>query len=153
MVLKGWLHADAMVWQNASRALAASLLMLLMVGISPGGSAVEDDGDEVRAHYLTGGAFSGRAGTLCGHERTDTLPIPEPLNVQIGGGCDLRCPGNTCDITVEDDISSNVEFRVCFDGEPFCRPFLYSNHASVPGDRVRVVVSTEDGTHGLITIR
>ena len=130
------------------------LLVILLLGTLgvPDGGAVEDFGNEVRGYYVAGGVFFGGASIACLAQDTPGV-VPDNVAFDVGGACDLRCPGGTCDITVKDDVTEHVWFRVCFDGETFCRAGVYVDHVSLPGSRVTVVVATEHGTHGVIIVR
>ena len=108
--------------------------IVILIGMPPS-AAVEDFGDEVLGYYLAGGTFGG-VRYVC---NPDFPAVPEEWKVDLGAACDLRCPGNTCDITVWDDVWGNaVAFRVCFDGEEFCRPGVHLGSTSVVGARVTV---------------
>ena len=55
-----------------------------------------------------------------------------------------------------DDVhGSGVNFRVCFDGETFCRPEVYFSHAEISGThpKVTVVPNLFGATHGAVIVR
>ena len=136
---------------GSAAGMGLAVAIAILIGMPPI-VAVEDFSDEVRGYYLGGGAFFGGVTRICNED----LPgaAPEELSVDIGAACDLRCPGNTCDIMVVDDVwGDDVFFRVCFDAEEFCRPHVYRGYASVPGTVLTVAPFLDTATHGVVIIR
>ena len=102
------------------------------------------DAPEERREYLGGGSFSGTT-TAC----TPSLPF------DFLAACDIPCPGSTCTVRVIDDVwRSDIGFRVCFDGETFCRPEVYVGYANIPGwhSRITIVPQLARATHGVAIV-
>ncbi len=130
---------------------SAALVVFIAASAIVPVAAVEDYGNEVRGYYLGGGTSFGGVRRACLQDHTPSLP---EWQVDIGAACDLRCPGNTCDISVLDDYyGDDVLFKVCFDNEDFCRWQVYRGYAYVLGARVTVVPFMETATHGVVIIR
>ena len=120
----------------------ASLVSLVLLPLAASGSA---EPAEATRQYVGGGSAMG----------TRYACMPE-LPFDLLAACDVPCPGNTCNIEVIDDVKGHsILFRICFDGETFCRPELYFGYADVPGfhARVTVVPQLDGATHGVVIVR
>ena len=95
--------------------------------------------------YVGGGSAMGTTKVCLG----DSSPL------DLLAACNVPCPGNTCSIDILDDVNGAlVSFRVCFDGETFCRPQVYIGHADIAGShaRVTVVPGISSATHGVVIV-
>ena len=123
------------------RVLVAGVFVMMFIFLAIGVPG-EAGGAEFSREYLGGGS-SGGARYAC----TPSLPY------DLLAACDIPCPGGTCDIRVIDDVrGSAIGFRVCFDGETFCRPEGYWSEAHVAGWEVTVVPDLFEATKGIVIV-
>lgn len=75
--------------------------------------------------------------------------------IGVGGACDLTCPVARCLVRVEDDVHSRVTFRLCVDGEDWCRGWIYDDYAyvsNVAGKTFDIRPAVFSATTGVATV-